>query len=106
MKQTIAIAAIVSLGQAQASAFLGKLEKSLDDKLEDVADTEQNFDQSDPWATHYCNIPEENCDWESQYWNPLACECHSTYQCKKVCSEGWRLNPISECICMPNELVL
>ena len=39
----------------------------------------------------------ENCDWDSEYYNWLACDCFAQYQCEIGCMEGMNLMPTSIC---------
>ena len=54
-----------------------------------------------PWETHQCDIPIQDCNWKSQYWNKLACQCFNMIQCKMMCAKGSEMIPTESCTCAP-----
>ena len=60
--------------------------------------------EKDPWESHWCNILATNYDWETQYWNELACEYFSLIKCDLFWKYGSTIAPIDGCSCISDQL--
>lgn len=57
-----------------------------------------------PRLQHKC-YQETQCDFSSQYWNNLACQCFNLYECEMLCNGDQVIHPAESCQCVAKETV-